>query len=265
MALATVVLPVRQRSGFRLLRHATLVVELAGKKILVDPMLSSKGAMDPIANARDQSRIPMVDLPVEKAALEDLLQSVDAVLLTHTHRDHWDQAAQQALAKDTLIFCQPADEEKIRALGFTRVVVVTDQYPWGDLTIHRTGGQHGTGDIGKKMGTVSGYVLEAGAHRIYIAGDTIWCEEVAAAIAKHAPTQIILNGGGAQFLTGDPITMTIEDIITTARAGKVPVYVVHLETINHCYQRRADIQQAITAAGLQHQVVIPADGEELHW
>jgi L-ascorbate metabolism protein UlaG (beta-lactamase superfamily) len=46
------------------LRHATLILNIDGLKILVDPMLSPVGAMDPVANAANQRRIPLVDLPV---------------------------------------------------------------------------------------------------------------------------------------------------------------------------------------------------------
>jgi hypothetical protein len=45
----------------QLIRHATLVVTLGDLKLLVDPMLSAAGAMDPVANAANQRRIPLMD------------------------------------------------------------------------------------------------------------------------------------------------------------------------------------------------------------
>lgn len=89
----------KTQTRFRLIRHATVLVELAGKKILVDPMLSSKEALDPIPNAANSLRIPMVDLPFGDKVLAQLLQDIDAVLVTHTHRDHWDIAAQTQIPK----------------------------------------------------------------------------------------------------------------------------------------------------------------------
>ncbi|HEY0608197.1 MAG TPA: MBL fold metallo-hydrolase, partial [Chitinophaga sp.] len=86
----------------RLLRHSTLLLEINGKRILVDPMLSKKEALDPVPNAANSDRIPLVDLPVDDHELETLLQNIDAVLVTHTHRDHWDVAAQQLIPKDKL-------------------------------------------------------------------------------------------------------------------------------------------------------------------
>ncbi len=103
------------------LRHASLVVGLAGRYILVDPMLSPLGAMPPVANAADQRPIPLVDLPLEEVELHYMLEHVDAALVTHTHRDHWDAQAVDLLPKDLPIICQPADTANIQQAGFTAV------------------------------------------------------------------------------------------------------------------------------------------------
>ncbi|MVM35869.1 hypothetical protein GO755_37990 [Spirosoma sp. HMF4905] len=47
--------------SIQLLRHATLVIQLGPNKLLIDPMLSAKGALKPVKNARTSDRIPMVD------------------------------------------------------------------------------------------------------------------------------------------------------------------------------------------------------------
>jgi hypothetical protein len=58
----------------------------------------------------------------------------------------------------------------------------------------RTGGRHGTGEIGEKMGPVSGYVLRGpGEPVVYIAGDTVWCPEVAAALAGTIRTSLFFS------------------------------------------------------------------------
>ncbi|HSB75663.1 MAG TPA: MBL fold metallo-hydrolase, partial [Terriglobales bacterium] len=102
----------------RLLRHATLIVEFAGRKLLVDPMLSAPGAMPAIDNSPNPRPNPLAPLP---ATVQELVQDLDAVLVTHTHRDHWDEAAAQQLPKNVPLLCQPEDEPKLRAQGFTRV------------------------------------------------------------------------------------------------------------------------------------------------
>lgn len=247
----------------RLLRHATLVIEVNGKKILVDPMLSKKDAMDPVANAANITRIPLVDLPLDDHELEELLITTDVVLLTHIHRDHWDVAAQRLIDRNKLILCQPADEVKIKEQGFTNVKIIEDNLTWNDILISRTNGKHGTGEIGKKMGIVSGFVLGFGEDRLYITGDTIWCDDVEHAITTHKPTYIIVNGGGARFLEGDPITMTVDDVLQLTKYTKTPLSVVHLETVNHCLQRRPDFLNAVKENAIASRVNIPADGDWL--
>jgi L-ascorbate metabolism protein UlaG (beta-lactamase superfamily) len=249
----------------RLLRHATLVIDVNGKRVMVGPMLGKKESMDPVANAANANRIPLVDLPINDHDLDDLLHTTDMVLLTHIHRDHWDAAAQQMIGKNKLILCQPADEEKIRALGFTNVKNIENMFTWNDVTIYRTNGKHGTGEIGRKMGIVSGYVLTFGKERLYIAGDTIWCEDVKQAITTHLPTHIIINGGGARFLEGDPITMTISDVLEVSQFTPVSLSVVHLDTVNHCLQKRPDFRAAIKERSLDSRISVPNDGDWLKW
>ncbi len=190
----------------RLLRHATLVVNFKSVNLLVDPMLSRAGEMDPVSNAANNRRIPLVELPLTDAELGELVGQMDAVLVTHIHRDHWDARARELLPKSLPIICQPGDESKIREAGFTAVTPVADEYEWRGIRFQRTGGRHGTGEIGKQMGKVSGFVLSAaGEPKLYIAGDTIWCDPVADALHEYNPGVVVVNAGAAQFLAGDPI------------------------------------------------------------
>jgi L-ascorbate metabolism protein UlaG (beta-lactamase superfamily) len=105
---------------------------------------------------------------------------------------------------------------------------------------------------------VSGFVVHApGEPTLYVAGDTVWCDEVSAAIVRHRPDVVVVNAGGARFLQGDPITMAPEDVIATAGAAAPGrVVAVHMEAINHCVVTRDDLR---SAAG--DRVAIPADGE----
>src|SRR6478609_10626586 len=102
-----------KKTSIRLLRHATMLVELNGVKFFIDPMLSPKNGMDPVKNAGNEIRIPMVDLPASSDEMTKIINEADAVIITHTHRDHWDAAAQNTIPKNKLLLVQPADEETI--------------------------------------------------------------------------------------------------------------------------------------------------------
>lgn len=245
----------------QLIRHATMLLKIAGQRILLDPMLSKAGAMPAVPDVSNSSNNPLVDLPV---AVDHLLD-IDAILLSHTHRDHFDDAAMQTLPHDTQLFCQTADYDKICSAGFKKVQAIQDTLDWHGLRIIRTEGQHGSGTIGQQMGPVSGYVLTAPDEpSLYITGDTIWCPEVQAALQQYQPQIVVCFAGEARFSVGDPITMGIEDIYKLGQ--QVPtakVIVVHLEAWNHCSLSRQTLNDFIEENTLQERVLIPADGEWL--
>lgn len=243
----------------RLIRHATLDLEYNGRKLIVDPMLDDASTRPAIQNSPNPRNNPLVPLP-EPA--EDIVKDVEAILVTHTHSDHWDATAARLLTKDLPFFGQSEDQEKFRSQGFTNAQPVNKSLTWRAIEITRTGGQHGTGEIGKAMAPVSGFVLRApGEPTLYIAGDTIWCEDVEVSIRQHHPTVIVVNTGAAQFLKGDPITMTANDVIRTCQAApQTQIVAVHMETINHCLLTRADLAFQLEAARVIPQVAIPEDG-----
>jgi L-ascorbate metabolism protein UlaG (beta-lactamase superfamily) len=244
----------------QLIRHATLRVSIGGHTLLVDPMLSDKDAMDPIQNASNSLRIPMVELPFSPA---EILKDVDAVLVTHTHRDHWDAAATEFVPKTLPIFCQAEDETKFKEWGYSDVRPIVTEAQFNGSQLTRTGGQHGTGEIGRKMAPVSGYVLKANEEpTLYIAGDTIYCPEVESSIALHHPDIAVVNAGAAQFTTGDPITMTAMDVAKVCRAAaNARIVAVHMDTINHCHLHREELDRELKNFHLRERVTIPEDGE----
>jgi L-ascorbate metabolism protein UlaG (beta-lactamase superfamily) len=73
----------------QLVRHATLLLDYAGMRILLDPMLSEAGAMAAIQNSPQPRPNPLAPLPFP---VEQVLDGAQMVLVTHTHRDHWDDA-----------------------------------------------------------------------------------------------------------------------------------------------------------------------------
>jgi L-ascorbate metabolism protein UlaG (beta-lactamase superfamily) len=215
-----------------LVRHATLLLETSVGRILVDPMLRARGTSPPIENTPNPRPNPLVDLPF---AAEEVLDGVDLCIVTHLHRDHFDDL----IPLDLPILTQPESAEELRSRGHTNVTT-------SHAAIAMTRGRHGTGTIGAELGPVSGWVVDG----IYVAGDTILCDEVLDAIDRHQPRAVIANAGGARFDEGDPIVMTAADVA----ALPLPAAVVHLEAINHCIEGRDRYR------GLEN-VLVPDDGE----
>jgi L-ascorbate metabolism protein UlaG (beta-lactamase superfamily) len=247
--------------NIQLIRNATLWLEYGGETILVDPMFSEAGANPPIINTENDRRNPLVPLPVP---LETLLNP-SLVIVTHTHLDHWDVPAMEKLSKQIPLICQPNDHASMTGRGFQHVNPVDKELRHNNLTLYRTEGRHGTGDIGRAMGPVSGFALQApGEPTLYLAGDTIYCEEVEAALDAYKPEITVVNAGGARFVTGDPITMTAADIAQVCgHSSHTQVIAVHLEAINHCLETRADLRSRLLKEDLMNRVSIPLDGEWL--
>src|SRR5262249_45364615 len=150
----------------------------------------------PVRGTPNERPNPLVELPV---ALEDAAAGVEAVLLTHTHVDHFDAAGVTVVRRGIPWLCQPEDMGDLGEIGLS-AIPVADGAPtsWEGLTIHRPGGEHGREPQAiQALAPVSGYVVAAdGEPTLYVAGDTVWCQPVADAIAAHAPDVIVVNAGG---------------------------------------------------------------------
>jgi len=243
-----------------LVRHATLLIEMAGARVLVDPMLDPAGARPPVEDTPNQRPNPLVELPV---APERAVEGVDVVVVSHLHADHLDATGGRLIA-GLPVLCQPEDAERLRAAGLD-VRPLDGATSVGPVALSRTGGRHGTGSLGDSLGPVSGVVLRAeGEPTVYVAGDTVLCDEVRAALAEHAPDVVVVNAGGARFVAGDPITMDADDVVAVARAAEdAEVVAVHMEAINHCLLTRAELRARIAAEGLADRVHVPEDGTAL--
>jgi L-ascorbate metabolism protein UlaG (beta-lactamase superfamily) len=210
-------------------------------RILVDPMLRAAGTSPPIESTPNQRPNPLVELPVPA---EVVVRDVDLCIVTHLHRDHFDDL----LPLDVPVLTQPESADELRRRGHSDVRTT---HP----AIAMTRGHHGTGEIGEAMGAVSGWVVDG----IYVAGDTIWCDEVAQALEEHQPHTVVVNAGGARFDVGDPIVMDVGDVQRVRESTDAArVVVVHLEAINHCIEPRS-AYRAIDA------VLVPEDGETIAW
>jgi len=223
-----------------LVRNATLLLELEVRRLLVDPALDDTGARPPVENTRPALRNPLVPLPLPA---DRLVETLDAALVTHLHRDHLDETGEGLLPRDVPVFCQPADAQRLRALGLDARPIEQELY-WNGLRLARTGGRHSLDpSVEPALGPISGFVLGD----LYIASDSVWCDEVAAALARWQPRIAVVNAGAARFLGSGPISMTAADVAEVT--ARVPVTVaVHLEAMNHCPMTRAELRAAVPDA-----------------
>ena len=139
----------------QLIRSATLRIEYAGKRIIIDPFLAAKYTMPSYTG---KSLNPLIDL---RCSPDKVIAGAEMAIISHLHSDHFDTVAQILLPKELPIICQPEDALKIKSKGFSNVISVSNSIIWNGISITRTLCKHGTGEVLKEMGNASGYVLQA--------------------------------------------------------------------------------------------------------
>ena len=250
------------------IRNATIQIENNGVKFLVDPYLAEMGRYPGFPNTMNSNiRNPRVELPF---SLEEILD-VDAVILTHIHTDHFDEIAYNVIPKNKKIFVQNINNKNfVKELGFKNIEILTEEgIFFNNIKLIKTPAQHGSRE--KVESTYKslqveydscGIILESNHEKkLYIAGDTIWCEEVEKTLEKFNPEIIILNAGDAQLLDGTSIIMGKKDVKKVCLACPNSVIIAsHMETLNHSTLSREDLNNFAKAEKINN-LLIPNDGQ----
>jgi L-ascorbate metabolism protein UlaG (beta-lactamase superfamily) len=139
--------------------HATVLIELAGLRILTDPLLGGG-----ILHVRRQVPAP---------AIGDL-RPIDAILISHAHRDHFDHRSLRGLGGDSPVFVPRGCAATARRAGAREVIELDegDRLPLGDIVVKAMHAAHDgrRHPFGRPVAAL-GYELE-GPCRVYFAGDT---------------------------------------------------------------------------------------------
>jgi L-ascorbate metabolism protein UlaG (beta-lactamase superfamily) len=140
------------------LGHATVLIELDGMRLLLDPLLRGR-----VLHLRRQ--VPPVD--------ESVLAGPDAVLISHSHHDHLDLPSLRRLGRDTRLIVPSGAGLWLASKGFANVAEmdVGDVMKVGELEITAVVAHHNGGRLGGPRAKALGYLV-AGRHVVYFAGDT---------------------------------------------------------------------------------------------
>lgn len=246
------------------IRNATMLIHYAGIQFLVDPVFAKKGTYPPFPSIlRGEECNPLVELPV---SIEEICHP-DAVIITHLHRDHFDKEAAEHLEKSLPVFVQDTkDQEIVQNYGFHDVRVLDANTDFRGIALAKTGGQHGY--VGKedleRLGNVCGVVFRSDLEKtLYLAGDTIWNEDVSNAIEAYDPLVIILNAG-ANSAMDKQLIMGKEDVhFVYEKSPKAHIIATHMEAENHWVLSRAELRAFAKEQGFADQLMIPEDGESI--
>ncbi len=253
-------LPSIERIKIQLLRHATCMIIIGDKTLLLDPMLSDAGAMPPVPLTSNRVKNPLIPLP---AKAESLVKNIDAVLLTHYHFDHFDKAAEDLLPRSTLIFCQPGDEKKLRDAGFRNVRVIDRDTEWAGIRFKSFPAHHAEGYLLLNiMVPSSSYLLQASGASLFITGDSIPDAMLIDSLKASNPDMSLAYTGSAQMLWGKPITLNAESLKDISKiTPRSKIVAVHMDAINHCRLSKSELREFIIKEKLGTVLAVPDEGE----
>ncbi len=138
------------------LGHSTVLVDLDGVRVLTDPLL------------RNHVVFLRRTTPVDAAAAD----RIDAILVSHVHRDHLDLPSLRRLGRHVPIVAPRGAGGYLTRLGFSSVseVAADDETHVGGLRIRATPAVHDA-RRGRLHAASLGYLFQ-GSSRVYFAGDT---------------------------------------------------------------------------------------------
>ena len=176
---------------FTFFKHASLAVDFDGRRIYVDP----------VGEYADYAHLP----------------KADAVLVTHSHYDHLDVAAVEALqTPQTEILCDRTSAEAFEMNCYTMqpgsVAAPRDYLKVEAVAAYNTTDGHL--QFHPKDREDCGYILTVGGTRIYIAGDT-----------EPTPEMKALKNIDIAFLpVNQPYTMTVDQAVEAVKAIRPAVF-----------------------------------------
>lgn len=184
-------------SGLRVtwLGHSTLMLEIDGARILIDPVWGERAS--PFSFLGPQ-RFFAPPLPL------DQLPAVDAVVISHDHYDHLDVPTVRALAQRPVRWIVPLGVgAHLESWGVAAADIVELDW-WEDaqahgVTITATPARHfsgrGLGDANRTLW--AGWAFASAAHRVFYSGDTALHEEFEAIGRRLGPFDLTMIEAGA--------------------------------------------------------------------
>lgn len=158
--------------------HSSYLLQLEGRKILVDPVLSGYAApfngMNKAFNGSDRYKVD--DLPY-----------IDYLLITHDHYDHLDYETVKSLkGKVGTVICGLGVGAHFEQWGYAPSQVIEKDW-WdsiileGGLTLHLTPARHYSGRGLQSSKTLwTSYVLETPSKKLFLGGDSGYDQHFAA-------------------------------------------------------------------------------------
>ena len=169
--------------------HATVLIELAGLRLLTDPLLGAG-----ILHVRRRVPVPAIGE----------LRPLDAILISHGHRDHLDQASLRRLAPVCPVIVPRGYGAAVRRSGARDVIELTvgGCTRLGDVIVEAVPAAHdGRRHPLSRATEALGYLVR-GPIGIYFAGDTDLFDDMAQLAGRVDVALLPIGGWGPRLPAG---------------------------------------------------------------
>ena len=169
--------------------HATLLIELDGVRILTDPLLRER-----LGHIRRHVPVPA----------EDALLPLDAVLISHAHRDHLDLVSLRRVARGATVVLPSGCAQLLRRVPAGNVVELSagESCAIGPLRVEAFHAEHdGRRHPLARAAPALGYVI-SGSTRLYFAGDTDLFDDMAQLAGRVDVACLPVAGWGPRLPAG---------------------------------------------------------------
>jgi L-ascorbate metabolism protein UlaG (beta-lactamase superfamily) len=254
-------------SGLRTtwLGHSTVLVELDGRRVLVDPVWGERASPFPWAGPRRFSA-PLLPL--------DRMPRVDAVVISHDHFDHLDLPTIRAIKGWDTTFVMPlgvgahlerwgVPPERIVELDWWESTRV------GELELVATPARHASGrsPFSGRDGTLwAGFALVGPAHRVWYSGDTGPFPGLAEIGARLGPFDLAVVEAGAYGRAWPDWHLGPEQAVRATELVRARVLVpVHWGLFNLAYHGWTEPAERVLVAARNAgvTVTIPRPGQSV--
>jgi N-acyl-phosphatidylethanolamine-hydrolysing phospholipase D len=165
-----------------MLGHATLLIEMDGKKILTDPWLTDPLYMGQLLHTGSfkPKKLPRLDL----------------ILVSHGHEDHFDPKTVLKISKNTPVVIFKPHEKSAQKAGFNKIHPVSpgDIFSIGGVEIKTLPGKH--------IGGTATYLITGKEGKVFFGSDTEYLDALANALNDYQPDACLIpiSGGGIGLL-----------------------------------------------------------------
>jgi L-ascorbate metabolism protein UlaG (beta-lactamase superfamily) len=202
--------------------NATMLLRIGAFTLLTDPNFLHRGQKAYLGYGLRTKRL------TEPALQPTQLPTLDGILLSHMHGDHWDRIATKSLPKETPVITTPEAAKCLSERGFTGTADLqawqTHEFTRGADTLRITSvpGVHGPGPLARALPQVMGSVVElvrggtTGSDDVsrsevswrgYISGDTLYRPFLGEVLERCGPLDVLIPHLGGTRALGLTVTM----------------------------------------------------------